>query len=245
MVNEQSYNFLTSDDSIKNNKHYKEISSVLTNMVKCGVIDLGSGYCISIGDMVSSALKARGIDSKIVECQATITYHDCNPPDIRFIGFNNMSIPGEIDTHVVVVTTTDPPFMIDASIPHRLPRGSYAILEPIKTPQLTNNNLIKTKFDKHNISVLYDEKKLQHVPKNHQVSIIERVETDRKIFKNLSSLKLLVIIALTISGLNALRGTYDFYSVYILENSWGPRAIKSLDDRLDKIEDLLEKNTNK
>jgi len=240
MINEQSYNFLTSDDSIKTNKSYKEISSVLSNMVKCGVIHLGTGYCISVADMISTALRVRGIESKIVECQATITYHHSNPPDIRFIGFDNITSPGEIDTHVVVVTMTDPPFMIDASISNRLPQGTYAIVEPIQTSLLTNRNLISSRFLTHNISAVYDEKKIQHVPKNHQLSIIERVETDRKIFKNLSSLKLLIIIALTISGLNATRGAYDFYSVYILENNWGPRSIESLDERLDNIEELLK-----
>jgi hypothetical protein len=46
-------------------------------------------------------------------------------------------------------------------------------------------------------------------------------------------------VALTISTLNALRGAYDFYQVYVAENYWGPGTLQQIDERLDTLEDLL------
>jgi hypothetical protein len=238
-LNESTYNFLSTEDVNKKDETYVIITEVLTRMIKSGVFTLCAGYCISMSDMLRTALKQRGIDSRLIEVTLTMTYHNTVPPDFTFLGFSNMNQPGEIDTHVVLVTDTTPSYMIDASIPHRLPEGTYAVVQPIKVAR--NFELLDQRFNSVNISVIYEQKKTQHVPLHHQESIVERIQTDRKIFKNLGFLKILIIIALTIGGLNLIRGSYDFYQVYINdENIRGPSGIKMLNDRIDSLEKSLK-----
>lgn len=236
-------NFLTSERVDRTDQTYVTISEVLTRMAKSGIFELCGGYCISMSDMVRTALKQRGIESKPVEVTLTITYHSHTPADTVFVGFNEVGNPGEIDTHVILVTDTTPPYIIDASIPHRLPKGILAVIELITAAD--DMKLIDRRFRPTNISMIYEQKTRQIVPMHHQESIIARINTDRKIFKNLGYLKILIILALTISALNLIRGSYDFYQVYLNEqNARGPSGIKLLNDRLDNLENLIKK-TNK
>jgi hypothetical protein len=240
MVNQQLFEFLTADDTVKNSREYRAISEVLSQMIRSGVFNLGAGYCISMSDMVRTALRHRGIESRLVECQLTLTYHASSPPDIRFIGFSDVVNPGEIDTHMVVVTDTEPAFLIDASISHRLSPNFPAIVEPLTVGKFDNQyDLVTQHYPQGNITVSYRQKLIQHVSAAYQESILERIKTDHRIFQNLGLLKMLIAIALTISTLNALRGAYDFYQVYYNENFWGPRTLQNIDERLDTLEDLL------
>jgi hypothetical protein len=235
------YNFLTSEnEELLKNKDYNAIVSVLNRMARSGAIALGTGFCTSMADMVKTALSHRNIKSKIVECQLTLTYFECDPPEISFVGFTDLVNPGEIDTHVVVVTETDPPFLIDASIKHRLPPNNIAIVEPIKKNFTDPFNLVDTKFDNINLTVSYYQKKVQSFALSHNDSIVERMETDKKVFKSLFILKILISIALTIGVINGIRGGYDFYQIYINENYWGPASGKIIDQRLDRLEELLK-----
>jgi len=237
-LNESAYNFLSTEDVNKKDETYVIITEILTKMIKSGVFHLCAGYCISMSDMLRTALKQRGIDSRLIEATLTITYHNTVPPDVTFVGFSDINNPGEIDTHVIVITDTVPSYMIDASIPHRLPEGTYAVVQPIKIKK--SFEILDQRFNSVNISMLYEQKKTQHVPLHHQESIVERIQTDRKIFKNLGFLKILIIIALTIGGLNFIRGSYDFYQVYINDqNTRGPSGIEMLNDRIDGLEKLL------
>jgi len=246
MIELRNYDCLTSDDLLKNNKDYIAISTVLTDLAKSGIITMGAGYCVSMTDIVITALKHRKIDSKAVECHATFTYHNEDPPTHRFVGYNKVINPGEIDTHLVVLALTNPPMLVDASISQRLPQGIVAIVEPV-THTPGSNILIDSYFSDCNISATYVEKKIQHIPKHHQESILERVATDRKIFKSLTLLKIIVVVALSISTINASRGLFDFYQVYYVENYWGPGSMKKLDERLSAIEKNLKliKDSNK
>jgi hypothetical protein len=232
----QTHNFLTNNEDIKDSKNYKIVVDILSEMVRCGAITLGSGYCISMSEMVSNALAHRNIKSRLIECQLTITYSNSTPPEILFIGFDDIKQPGEIDTHVVVVTETDPPLLIDASIAHKLPEDVPAVITSIKQ----GNILCSFENQTYNLSMTYQEKKLQKIPVAYHRSFVSRIETDQKIFKNLTFLKILIVLALAISSANLFRGAVDFYQTYILkDNNWGPTAIQDLESRLKKVETLI------
>jgi hypothetical protein len=234
--------FLTHDiESLKTNFYYQRITQVLSRMARNGVITLGAGYCTSMGDMVRSALKQQGIDSFLVECQLTLTYAKVDPPTTLFLGFSDVINPGEIDTHLVVVTKTDPPFLIDASLSHRLPPNTIAIVEPLTRKPEEPYVLYDGTYEPSGMAITYHQKKTQSFAMGHNDSIVERIETDKKIFKNLYLLKALIVVALTVSAFNAIRGSYDFYQVYVNdENKRGPSGVESINDRLDKLENLLE-----
>ncbi len=193
------FKFLTSDESVRDLNAYKAISNILSKMIRSGAFRLGTGYCISMSDMLKTALAHVDIDSKLVEVQTTLTVFDVDPPDVQFIGYPGEVQPGEIDTHVVVVTNTNPPFLIDASIQHRLPINTYAVVEPIPLRRDDHHQLINKKYDEYNISLTYTQKKKQSVPMMHHDSIVDRISLDNKFKRDIEYLKWLNYIGITIS----------------------------------------------
>lgn len=192
-------NLLTSSDKYQNDPNYKIIGEVLTKLSRHGVVVMGVGNCISMSDIVRTSLLHRGISSRLVEVSATFTYFHVDPPATKLIGYEGISNPGEIDTHVVVVTNTDPPFLIDSSIMHHLPQTMPVLVEPIDNLKSLDKFLLNTSFDHVNIKITYLQKAKQSVPALFQESIVDRIKTDNKIFKEIEFLKKLNYIGITVS----------------------------------------------
>lgn len=219
MINIQSYEFMTADKACRSDPNYITICEMLTEMVRTGSIFLGSGYCISMSDMVRSALKHRGIDSKLVDCQATFTDVKNGPKGNSFIGFPNVINPGEIDTHVVVVTSTTPSYLIDASMSRKLPDNRYAIVEPIKFNSDNQLTLVNASHDDLGLKVTYQQKKVQVAGFHHQQSIIERIEMDKKISSDIEFLKILNYIGIAMGAFAMINvfakifGLYEWFGI--------------------------------
>lgn len=193
------HNFMTSDKNCYDDRNYIIITDLLNEMVRTGAIFLGAGYCLSMSDMIRTALKHRGIDSKLVDCQATFTdIKSQNSGDV-FIGFSNIINPGEIDTHVVVVTSTNPSYLIDASLSKRLPNNRLVIVEPIKFNSDNQLTLVNTTFEDDGLRVTYQQKKIQIAGYQHQMSIIDRIEMDKKINNDIQILKTLNYVGIVLS----------------------------------------------
>ena len=228
--------FLTTSDRIKNTDDYAKIKRVIDRMDRANLIWLGRGQCIGMSDVICTALHQVGIKSRMVECQVIVTNNNVNPAESVSIGYDNSAQQGQIDTHVVCVTDTDIPMIIDASISYLLP-ASKAILvdELVDLPNRIFCNVSSAGFD-----LTYQYRQTNKVIFEHQRSILERIETDRTIFKNLNFLKTLVIVALVVSAINAMRGLYDFYHRYFNENSLvGVSANEEIIDRLSRLEQII------
>ena len=207
--------FLTSDSVDKNEETYKVIHALMSDMVKGGAVVLGTGYCLSMADMIRTALKHRGIDSKLVDCQSTLSYDGKIYKGNMFIGYPNIVNMGEIDTHVVVITSTSPAYLIDASISNKLPHNTYAIIEPIRFNSDNQLTLINSTFEQYGLKVSYQQKKLQSVSYQHQKSIIERIETDNKIQKDIELLKTLSYVGIGLSMfafINVIAKIFGWYA---------------------------------
>ena len=228
---------ITTDESIKSTKLYKEVSKIIYRLIENGLVHAGKGYCISMADVIYTLLIQNNIPCKIVECQLTFTNKETD--STMLVGFEGFKNSDQVDTHVVIVTATEPSIMIDVSILHLLPnnlqgvidkvqRGDHGVLANIETPQ---------------VKLTYQEKKKDTIPLLHQKSIIDRINTDITIFKNLRILKIAIFVALAISTMNAVRGLYDYYLVYIdKSNYWGPKTTKEMYDKLNSIDDKLSKD---
>lgn len=201
-----THKFMTADEICHEDPNYKTVCDLLSEMVRTGAIFLGSGYCLSMSDMVRTALKHRGIDSKLIDCQATFTDIKNGPKGNSFIGYSHVMNPGEIDTHVVVVTSTTPSYLIDASLSRKLPDNRYAIVEPIKFNSDNQLTLINATYNDLGLKVTYQQKKIQVAGYHHQQSIIERIEMDKKIADDIQLLKILNYIGI---GL----GAFAFFNV--------------------------------
>jgi hypothetical protein len=227
----------TTSERIKKTNDYKKIVEVLERMNLTGVLWMAQGQCISMSDVLCTSLLQIGIKCRMVECQLSILNNNINPPSHILVGFDGYYSPGHIDTHVVCVTDTEIPMVIDASISHILPEDSKILVDELQSL----HNRIFCNVEKQNIKLTYQQKTNNKILFEHQKSILERIQTDKKIFNNISVLKYLVIFALCISTLNAGRGFYDFYNRYLNDNKLvGVSANQEIIDRLITLENKLK-----
>ena len=192
---------LTSDQDIKNIKEYPIIMNVLSEMIESGFPYIAKNYCISSANILQTALKHQGINSKLVECQLMLTYTDINPPKIVLVGYDDIKHENEIDTHVVIITETSIPLLIDCSIQHRLTYDKVILIDSIKNNvnNYTSNHLGTYYYPDNFVMATYEQKTSQRVPMLHQHSIVDRINTDRKIFDNIEYLKRLNYIGIGLS----------------------------------------------
>lgn len=200
---------LTSNEEIKTTENYKKIKKLLSRLSQSGMLTLGAGYCVSVSDMIYTALMQQGIPCKMVECSLTSTDLNHSVPDVRFIGFgvDNVSfnpyeeggeLNSQVPTHVVVITLGDNPMLIDASITHLYPNIRPVVLDKIS--MIFGNDIIADfEYKDHNIKMLYKQKKNSMLPSMYQTSIVDRIITDRKIFDQIAILKKLNYIGIGLS----------------------------------------------
>lgn len=213
---------------------YQKIMDIVEGLWEGKVISRGAGFCLSMSDLIHTVLKQQaGIDSRVVECKLTVLTND--PPSLKLIGHDGLKYgnsTNDLDTHVVCITDTKQPYIIDLSISNVLPYVSY-VVEPLNG---TEPRMIG-EYTYSNSRWIYQERENPKLPKIHQSNILERFNTDRQLFSKMRILKILIAIALTISTANAVRGFYDFYQVYVVDdNYWGPTHMKEIIERLDRLE---------
>jgi hypothetical protein len=115
----------TSEDDVK-------IKSVLTMLEETGLIKKYLGACTSASKVLYSLLLQNGIRSKVVICNALLRVHvPDKPQQLLLIGFAET---GKLDKnledlHAVVITETNPRWLIDTSIGLHLPTEHKIICE--------------------------------------------------------------------------------------------------------------------
>ena len=185
-------NILTSHPELKDDVEYRKIVSLVEKLIQSGVPMMGQGYCISVSDVVMNILTQNNIKCKMIEVQAS--FQDKATGTVKLIGYDSLrDRVTDIDTHVVVVTETKVPMLIDCSIGHLLPkRGSEVIVDSLNSEK--GKDLAVLNFEKQ--LIVYQEKRNSKIPLLHQSSIINRIETDKKIFDNIKLLKTLNFIGI-------------------------------------------------
>ena len=205
-------------------EYFKTIKNVVDGLIVSGMVDAGSGYCLSMSDIVLKLLHKEGIKSRLVECSLMVTLK--SPPGMYLMGYpgfgaSNYDSERMMQTHIVCVTETEIPILIDLSISHIDKNIQYICAPILKNFEHTN----LTEYDFETSTWTYTQKESTDVelPKLHQKSILDRIKTDQLVSSELKLVKKLIIFALTVSSLNFIRGTYDFYQTYINQyNDWGP-----------------------
>ena len=191
------HRILTTAPELVKNPEYAQIRDTVIRLANNGVIRMGHGWCVSMSDMIYTLLKQQGIDSKMVECQATITITlQDGSEHINLIGFDESDSPGHVASHVVLVTATAPPMIIDASIGHILPQDQSVIVDACLG---TQTNRVFAEIITDNLKITYQEKAQPKIPLTHQVSVLDRIVTDQKIFSDIRLLKKLNYIGIGLS----------------------------------------------
>ena len=236
-------NFIISEDlNYKNRQDFKQIIKIISKLIEGGVTFVGKGYCISMADIVYTLLIQNNIPCKIIECSLTIT--DKTKDQVYVVGFDGLTDDTtKTDNHVVIVTKTEIPYVIDTSIAHLLPNDMQAVVSLASD----SGNDIFANVQTETINLTYKSKKDNKLPLFHQRSIIDRIETDNKIFKGISTLKIIIVVAVLISFLNASRGFYDLYmTFYSLESGFSriERRLNEIDKRGDYLDQQLTNKKN-
>lgn len=192
---------LMSDEDWHKTEQYKKIQTVMNNLVQTGMIERFSGNCIGASDLIQNYLNDVGIHSKLVEVKVSFIYKQDGAEGFYFLGYDNLlKNPSDIDTHVVVITETDVPMVIDASISHLLPfpKDKLYICERINVNDLE----IMATYDYGVVKLTYRIKGNLRIPSLHQKTILQKEVETRKHREMLRALKVLVWVSIGITGIN-------------------------------------------
>jgi len=188
---------ITNSDLLLQNADYKKVKDVIERLIVSGISRMGEGYCISVSDIAFNMLNQAGIKCHLMEVQLSAVDHIDNKT--YMVGFQTSYQQGShlnVDTHVVVVTDTEIPMIVDLSIAHRLPQGFQCIIDKA----INEGDKVVCKVELLGWTYIYQEKKTGiGVPMLHQISILERINTDRQIFDSIKSLKALNYVGIVLS----------------------------------------------
>ena len=198
-------------ESIKKIPEYKTVRETVDRFIDSGVVYISSGQCLSASDMMYMSLLHQGIKSHLVECQLLINYkNDLENP--VFIGFTGTKLrrAGELETHMVCVTDTEPPMLIDTSISYLLPHGTWVVMSETTNSENRIFGSIKTEA----IELIYQEKATQMVALAHQTSILNRIATDRSFRKDIDLLKKLIYLGVILSAFGFIEVMLKIFNVW-------------------------------
>ena len=113
--------------------YYIKIKEIIDDLIHSGILRFGSGYCLSMSDVILKLLHKEGINAQLVECNLMVMMK--SPPGLILVGYkgfmdNTLNSGQKIDNHVVCITKTKIPILIDLSISHIDSKISF-ICEPI------------------------------------------------------------------------------------------------------------------
>jgi len=185
--------FLTSNPNVVNDPDYKTICEAISHLDRMGLIQRSTGHCMSICDIIQKLLTQYKIKSYLVEVKVLIFPTDSQR--LYPIGFDEETKnTSQIDTHVVVVTDTSTPFLIDASVGYRLPKPFKVIIDSADKDGygLFNINHPECK-------ITYEQREGYKLPKLHQEYILDRIGSYRKMTDDINFIKMLIYVSIILS----------------------------------------------
>jgi len=181
-------------DQCKQDPEFEKIINIIDSCYKQGMFGIGRGYCATTSLVIQSVLHLNNIQTEIIEVATTIEYANGNK---YFLGFETTVHENQVPTHVVLITKTKNPYLIDLSIGHLLD-GEIGVLSKINANLHINTDIL-AEFKFENYKFLYRQKLTNKFSQVYETSIINRINTDKKIFDDIKILKYLNYAAITLS----------------------------------------------
>ena len=197
----------TKDPGLLKTPQYHKIKECIESLSRSGDSKNFSGNCIATCDIFQTLLSQIGIPCKIMECSVCIEQEINGNKNYMFVGYDNYSYPGQIDTHTIVVTEGDNPIIIDLSLGHLLPAGKEYIIERVpiskkKELEKKNGKNIFAEFEFDKCAITYYEKANLRLPSIHQKNLVQRIISEQNLEKRMDMLKILIIGAISLSMIN-------------------------------------------
>jgi hypothetical protein len=191
---------------------YKAVQKLITELSQDGTITRFQGACLPASEIIQGVLHARGVTSRILECTALVVNAPTNGNAIHFIGFDSLVPlkPHETDTHIIVLVDAPVPFVIDASIGHKMGSDRLVVVAPLSS---TDPDIIAQASFKE-AKITYRVRKNIRYFNLHQKTMLERLELDRQTQSNIAKLFVFVKVLLAIGSFNMLANT----TLIILKN---------------------------
>lgn len=223
-------------NTAQNEDYFIKTKQVVENLKHSGMLDAGSGYCLSMSDIVLKLLHKEGINAELVECNLMVMMKD--PPGLFLMGYkgfheNIYDETKRMENHIICITKTKIPILIDLSI-HHIDKNIQYICEPILDK---HSHTDIAEFEFPTSTWTYQSRPLSELPKLHQTSIINRIQTDVKVNKEITFIKYVLFTLFAISSLNFVRGIYDFYYTFVSPQSHPTRILE--------LKKELERNENR
>jgi hypothetical protein len=201
---------ITANPLFEQDPEYIKVCNVIQRLIETGIVARGEGHCISMSSMLHALLLQNGITSHMVECQVVISHNESKR--LVFIGFDSTASENTVDSHVVLITATKIPMIIDVSIGHKLPKHYQVVIDVAGKDKNTLANV------QHNdVTLTYEEKQKNNIPLIHQRSIVDRIATDTKIFEQMRVLKITNYVGLGISCFSILNTLLNFAMLYLVK----------------------------
>ena len=189
---------IDSTDKVFNSPESMKILEVIDNLYKSGMAINFAHNCIAASDILQASLHSIGIKSKIIEVQLNIFRDDgTDNKDYLYIGYDGVTFPGEIDTHVVVITETKEPLLIDLSLGHVLPSDKNRIIT-----KCNPENKYIASLDVGNLKLSYFIKTTVKLPHLHQKNLVERMVEDNKTRNVVEQLRIFIYFLMGLSIVN-------------------------------------------
>ena len=193
----------TEDKLLLKNPQYHKIRDMLASLIRNQDKSAFAGNCVATCDIVQALLSQIGISSKIIECQVCVVKNIDGNRNYMFVGYDNYSYPGQIDTHTIVITEDDNPILIDMTLGNHLPPDHQFIIERVgDSKQNTDGKEIIAEYQYRNAEVTYFVKKNLRLANIHQKNLVQRIVSEQKIDESLKLLKKFVICALALGLIN-------------------------------------------
>lgn len=213
-------------DIVEKTSYYKKVKSLVKIFEESGMVFRSIGHCMAISDLVQKLLLEQGIESELVECTLTVI---CRDPfnNVQFLGHdtNIQKSDNLVETHIVCITKTEIPILIDLSIGYITKKVSYVVFPIFEELVSNSDNIITLDFGHSNW--IYNKRVNSNFPELHEKSILKRINTDIKIENQINVINKIIIAVCVITSLNFFRGSYDFYQKYINpHNDFGPSKVK-------------------
>ena len=186
------HEYYSVDEILFKHPNFKNIERTLDNLCRTDAVEGLPMNCISACDILQNMLSFYDIDSKIIECQLMAVKENSEMKEFCFVGFDEVVHDEGIDTHVVIITQTEPPILIDASIGHLLPKEHQIVAKVLVDldPEIIG------KFSVNDVSLTYHPKKNIRLPGIHQKNLIDRIKNENAIDKKIKlGTKVIVAIA--------------------------------------------------
>lgn len=220
---------------------YLKILSVIKTLDQSNILSNLADNCVLAADVVQNMLHGIGMTAVISECQLMMINQDqqSGKETVNLIGYDILQPQSnQINTHAVVITKGENPYLIDVSIGNYLGNAKYVVVTNLVTDSEDKSVIAQTQAGAHKL--IYRTKNNLKLPALHQKDLVTRLQQEYYLLKSVRLLKYLVIIAVLVSTVNAARGFYDFYSNYFSDTAdIGVSVNREILDRLELIEQKL------